>query len=172
MTNNEGDEQEPARFKRLGTWARSSVPVIALAAIALALIPFPEATCQQVCEATLFRKFTVTGFTCLVLGSTLLMYWGARDARQDIPAFVRSILAWVLKLHPRILGFLAKVMLIMLETIKAKAIALAKDKARTEGHAEGRTEGHAEAKTEFRSWLNRQREAGTLSYDESDPPPD
>ena len=67
-------------------------------------------------------------------------------------------------------------MLIMLETIKAKAIALAKDKARTEGHAEGRTEGrtegHAEAKTEFRSWLNRQREAGTLSYDESDPPPD
>ena len=78
MTNNEGDKQEPARFKRLGTWTRNSVPVIALAAIALALIPFPEATCQQVCEATLFRKFTVTGFTCLVLGSTLLMYWAAR----------------------------------------------------------------------------------------------
>lgn len=59
-------------------------------------------------------------------------------------------------------------MMIMLQTIKARAITLASEKARAEGH----TEGHAEAKAKYHSWLNRQKEAGTLSYDESHPPPD
>ena len=58
--------------------------------------------------------------------------------------------------------------MIMIQTIKARAITLASEKARADGHAEG----HAQARAKYQSWFNRQREAGTLSYDESDPPSD
>ena len=156
------------QIKALVPWTRLIVPITAVAAIVLALLPIPAATCQEVCQFSILKRFTLTGATCFVLGFALFSYWAAKDSRNDLLAIWRQFVSLGLRLNPKVAELLTQGMIIVLKSLKERAITMASNRA----HAKGRTEGRAETKAEFQSWLKRQQEAGTIVYDESDPPPD
>ena len=54
----------------------------------------------------------------------------------------------------------------LLSKIKERAMEMEREKGREEAREEARRKAEA-----FRSWISRQREAGNLTIDESDPPP-
>lgn len=151
-------------FKAL-RWLRHmhwTIAAAGLAAIIAGLMGYPEQNCEDICTGGLQEGMNLSSVTCLVLGGMMFTYWlrmtGYRYPWHGLKWLGKWIAAKI-GIPTEVLDLLATGANMLLNKIKERAMEMEREK------------GRKEVRQALHSWVRRQREAGNLTIDESDPPP-
>ena len=142
-----------------------TIATVGLAAVIAGLTGYPEQSCEDICTGGVREGMNLSSVTCVALGSMMLTYWltmtGYRYLWHGLK-WLGNLIAAKTGIPTEVFDLLATGANMLLSKIKERAMEMEREKGRLENQKK------VEA---LQSWISRQREAGNLTIDESDPPP-
>ena len=150
-----------------------TVAVVGLAAVIAGLTGYPEQNCEDICTGSVKEGMNFSSVTCVALGSMMLTYWLTMTGHRHLWHGLKWLGKWIaakIGIPTEVFDLLARGAKLVLTRIKERAMEMVREEGREEGREEVRQEANRKAQA-FQSWIRRQREAGNLTIDESDPPP-